>query len=195
MAAAYAVPAVTPDGVNFVDKYDARCGFLALLEHVANTACANADKHFNKVRAADGKEGNIRFACNRACQQRLACARRADHQDALGDAAAKFLEFFRITQKLDELLHFVFGFLDTGDVAKCDLVLVPSQHARFGFAEVKRAFASHADLLAKQEIKHQQEQGDWQKPNDGLREHVRFRFDGGLHAGGSEFLLQIVCET
>src|SRR6202040_872701 len=111
------MPAVTADGVNFVNENDAWRGFLALLEHVANTACADADKHLNKVRTADGKEGNIRFACNRACQQRLACARRADHQDALRNAATKFLKFFRITQKLDELLHFILGFLDTGDIA------------------------------------------------------------------------------
>src|SRR5438552_3778333 len=45
------------------------------------------------------------------------------------------------------------------------------------------------------EKKPQQEQGDRQETNHGLREHVGFRVDGGLHAGRSEFFLQIVRET
>src|SRR5437870_611105 len=186
---------MAPNGVDLVDEYDARRGFFALLEHVADAACANANKHFNKVGAADGKEGDIGLACDGARQQRLARARRADHQHALGNAAAEFLKFFRVTQKLDELLHFIFCFLNTGDITKCDLILVPGEHPRFRFAEIKRAFSSHPDLLAKQEIKHQQEKGDRQETNHGLREHVGFRFDGGLHAGRSEFFLQIVRET
>ena len=67
-------------------------------------------------------------------------------------------EIFRVTQKLDELLHFVLCFLDTGDIAERDFVFVAGEHARLRFAEIKRAFPSHADLLAKQEIKHEQEQ-------------------------------------
>ena len=130
MTAAYPVAAMTTDSVDFVDENDARRRFFALLEHVAHTACADAHEHFNKVRAADGKEGDIRFACNGACQQRLARARRADHQHALRNAAAEFLKFFRVTQKLDELLHFILGFLDAGDIAECDLVLIAGEHAR-----------------------------------------------------------------
>src|SRR5438270_6508 len=172
VAAAHAVAAMTPDGVDFDNENDARSGFLALLKHVADTACADADKHLDKVRAADGKERNIRFACNGARQQCLARARRADHQHAFGNPATEFLKFFRVTQEFDQLLHFVFGFLDPGDVAECELIFVPGEHSRFRFTEIKRAFSSHADLLAKQEIKYEQEQGDRQKTNHGLREHV-----------------------
>src|SRR5438128_1830428 len=163
---------MAPNGVDLVDENDARRGFFALLKHVADAACANAYEHFHKVRTADGKERNIRLTRDGARQKRLARARRANHQHALWNAAAKFLKFFRITQKLDELLHFIFCFLNTGDVAECDFVLVSGEHARFGLAEIKRAFSSHADLLAKQEIQHQQEKGDRQKTNHGLREHV-----------------------
>src|SRR5205814_5237138 len=153
------------DGVNFVNENDARRGFFALLKHVADTTRPDAHKHFNKVRAADGEEGDVRLACDRAREKRLARARRADHQHALGNAAAEFLKFFRVAQKLDQLLHFIFGFLDAGHVAEGDLVFVAGEHARLRFAEVKRAFSSHADLLPKQEIKHEQEEGDRQETN------------------------------
>src|SRR4030095_1874536 len=55
---------MTPDRVDFVDKYDARCGFFTLLKHVADAACADTHKHLNKIRAADGKERNVRPAGN-----------------------------------------------------------------------------------------------------------------------------------
>src|SRR6266487_1636500 len=163
---------MAPNGVDLVDENDARRGFFALLEHVADAACANAYEHFNKVGAADGKERDIRLTRDGARQKRLARARRPHHQNALWNAAAEFLKFLRVTQKFDELLHFVFGFLDTGDITKCDFVLVSGEHARFGLAEIKRAFSSHPDLLAKQEIKHHQEKGDRQETDHGLRKHI-----------------------
>ena len=146
--------------------------FFALLEHVAHARGADADEHLHEIRAADGKERHVSFSRDGAREQRLASARRADHQHALGNAAAEFLKFFRIAQELDELLHFVLGFLDAGHVAKRDLVFVAGEHPRLGFAEIERAFASHADLLAEQEIKHQQEKRDRQKTDHGLRKHV-----------------------
>ena len=176
-------------------KYDARRGFLALLKHVTHARSADADKHLNKVRAANRKERHVRFAGDGAREKRFTSARRTNHQDAFGDASAKFLEFFRIAQKLDELLYFILCFLDPGDVAESDLVLVAGEHARFRFPKIKSAFPSHADLLAEQEIKHQQEKSNRQKTDHSLREHVRFGLDGGLNAGGSQFFLQIICET
>src|SRR5947207_9677022 len=186
---------MTPDCVNLVDENDAGRGFFALFKHIAHARCADADKHLNEVRAADGKEGNVRLARNGPRKKRFASARRPDHQDAFWNASAEFLKFLWIAQKLDELLHFILCFLDPGDIAKCDFVFVAGEHARFRFPEVKRTFSGHADLLAKQEIKHQQEKGDRQKTDHGLREHVRFGLDGGLNTGCRELLLQIVCES
>src|SRR6266480_7043530 len=194
MAASNTVATVAPDRVNLVDKYEARRGLFALLEHVADTACTDTDKHLNEIRAADRKEWDICFACDCARQQRLASARRADQQNAFWNATAELLKLFRVAQKLDQFLHFIFCFFDSGDVAKRDLVLVSREHARFRFAEIKRAFSGHADLLAKQEIEHEQEQGYWQKAHHGLREHVRFRLDRGLNAGVGKLFLQIICE-
>src|SRR5206468_3129051 len=129
-----------------------------------------------------------------ARQQRLAGAGRADHQDALGNAATELLKFFRVAQKLDELLHFILGFLNPSDIAERDFIFVTREHARLGFPEIKRAFSGHADLLAKQEVKHEQEQGYWQKANHRLRQHVGFRLDRGLNAGVGKLFLQIICE-
>src|SRR5204863_7580037 len=128
---------------------------------VAYARGADAYEHLNKLRTADGKERNIRFACNCARQECLTRARRPDHQDAFRNAATEFLKFFRVAQKLDQLLHFVLCFLNTSDIAERDFIFVTREHARLGFPEIKRAFSGHADLLAKQEVKHEQEQSDW----------------------------------
>src|SRR5439155_11787902 len=74
VAAAHAVAAMTPDGVDLVDEDDARRGFLALLKHVAHTACADANKHFNKVRTTDGKARKIPIDCNGARPTRISRA-------------------------------------------------------------------------------------------------------------------------
>ncbi len=118
VTAADAVAAMTADRVNFVDENDAGRGFLALLEHVADAAGADADKHLDKVRAADREERDVRFARDGAREQRLARAGRADQENALGNAAAELLKFLRVAQELDQLLHFVLRFLDAGDIAE-----------------------------------------------------------------------------
>src|SRR6266496_2910618 len=145
-----AMATMTSNGVNLVDEYDARSGFLALLEHVADARGAHADEHFNEIRATDRKERHIGFPRDGARQKCLAGAGRADQENALGNAAAELLEFLGITQELDELLHFVLCFLYAGHIAKRDLVLIPGKHARFRFPEIEGAFPGHADLLAEQ---------------------------------------------
>src|SRR6516162_1824844 len=172
MSAAHAVAAVTTYRIDFVDENDARRGFLSLLKHVADARSADTDEHLHEIRAADGKERHVSFTRDGACQQGLASAGRADHQHPLGNTATEFLKFFRITQELDQLLHFVLGFLYAGDVAKRDLVLITGQHPRLGFTEVQRAFTGHPDLLAEKEIQHQKEKRDWQETHHGLRKHV-----------------------
>src|SRR4029450_5267767 len=113
---------MTPDGVDFVDKYDARRGLFTLLKHVADACCADTHKHLNKIRAADGKERNVRLAGNCAREKRFTGTRRPDHQHTFWHANHELLKFFRVPQKLHKLLYFIFCSLDPGDVAKCDLV-------------------------------------------------------------------------
>src|SRR6266446_1218513 len=182
------------DRVDLVDENDTRRGFLALLEHVADTACADADKHFHEIGAADGKEGNVGFAGDRTRKQSFAGARRADHQYALRNSAAELLKFFRVAQKLDQLLDFVLGFLDAGDVLECDFVFVTREHARFRFAEIERAFAGHPDLLAEKKIEQREEEQNRPEAQERLAERMRFGTNGRLNSSGGEFVLQIAGE-
>ena len=180
VAAADAMAAMTADRVDFVDENNAGRGFLALLEHVAHAAGADADKHLDEIRTADGEERHIGFAGDGAGEQRLAGAGRPDQKHAFGNAAAEFLKLLRVAQKLDQLLDFVLGFLDAGDVFEGDLVFVPGQHARLGFAEVERAFAGHADLLAEKEIENEQKERDREKTDErsGRARSIRSRMAG-----------------
>src|SRR5437773_11313732 len=95
---------MTPDCVNLVDENDARRRFLALLEHVAYARCADADKHLNEVRAADGKEwksGSPRIGRRR---RRLPVPRRPDRQATFCMRPPDFLNFFGSRQNSAELL-------------------------------------------------------------------------------------------
>ena len=54
--------AVAPDSIYFVDEDDAGRIFLALFEHVAHAAGADADKHLDKVRTRYREERDIGLA-------------------------------------------------------------------------------------------------------------------------------------
>ena len=84
MAAAKTSAAVTPYGVNLINKHNAGCVAFGLVEQIAYTAGAYADEHLHKVRAADGIKGYLRFAGNRLGKQCLTSSRRAYQQNALG---------------------------------------------------------------------------------------------------------------
>src|SRR5215471_19482807 len=97
------------DRVNFVDENDAGGVFLALLEEVANAAGADTNKHFDKVRAGDRKERDVGFAGDGTGEQGLARSRGADKKHAFRNATAKFLEFLRILQEVDDFVEFFLG--------------------------------------------------------------------------------------
>src|SRR5207244_5412700 len=161
---------------------------------VANPAVANHDKHLDEIGTADREEWDISLAGDGASEQGLAGAGRPDQKHAFRNAPPEFLKLLRITQKLDQLLHFILGFLDSGDVAESNFIFVAGQHARFGFAKVESALAGHADLLAEQEIENEEKERDGQKTKNGLGEQVRFGADGRLNAGSGKSLLQIGTE-
>jgi hypothetical protein len=123
IAAAEAGAARAADGIDLVDEDDAGRGALRLFEHVAHAACADADEHFDEVRTGDGEEGHAGFACDRAGEQRLTRARRADEQRAFRDLAAEALELGRVLQELDDLLQLFLGFIDAGDVIERDAAM------------------------------------------------------------------------
>src|SRR5713226_495973 len=191
VSAADAVAAMASNRVDFIDENDAGRGFFALLEHVAHARRADSDKHLDEIRTADREKRYVGFARDGARDQRFASARRSDEQNAFRNSSTEFLKLFRIAQKFDQLLHFIFRFLDTGNVAESNFVFITREHARFRFAEIERAFPGHSDLLAEEEIEHEQKKRDWQKPGDGLRDNIGLGPDRGLHSGRRKFLLQV----
>ena len=120
VAAAEAGAAMAADRVDLVDEDDAGRVLLALLEHVAHAAGADADEHLDEVGAGDREERHVRLAGDGAGEQRLAGARRADQQHALRDLAAEALELLRVAQELDDLLELLLGLVDAGDVVEGD---------------------------------------------------------------------------
>ena len=135
VAAAEARAAVPADGVDLVDEDDAGRVLLALLEEVADARGADADEHLDEVRAGDREERDVRLAGDRAGEEGLARAGRADQEHALGDLAAELLELLRVLEELDDLLELDLGLLDARDVLERHLLLRRGQELRPRLAE------------------------------------------------------------
>lgn len=73
VAAADARAARPADSIDLIDKDEAGGVLLGLLEEVANSGCADANKHLNKLGTRDGEEGHSGLAGNRLGKQSLAC--------------------------------------------------------------------------------------------------------------------------
>ena len=121
VAADVAAAAGLAEGVELVDEDDAGRLLLGLLEHVADAGRADADEHLDEVGAAEAEERHARLAGDGLGEQRLAGARRADEQHALGNAAAEQLIFFGRLEELDDFAEFFDGFVDAGDVFERDV--------------------------------------------------------------------------
>src|SRR5947209_11231142 len=106
---------MTPDRIDLVDEDDTRGVLLALLEHVAHPAGADADKHLDEIRAGDREKRHVRLAGDGPRQQGFTGAGRTDQQDAFRYLAAEALEFLRVLQVLDDLLELLLRLVDAGD--------------------------------------------------------------------------------
>jgi len=142
VAAAKARAALTAHGVDLVDEDDRGGDLFRLFEEVAHAARADADIHFDKIRAGDRQKLHACLARDRAGQQRLARARRADKQHALGDARTEVDELARRFQKVDDLLQFLFFLIRTGDVRERRGALVVPAGLKRRRAEFRHAVAA-----------------------------------------------------
>ena len=192
IAAAEAGAAMAADRVDFVDEDDAGRVLLGLLEHVAHARGADADEHLDEVGAGNGEERHVGFAGDRARDQRLAGARRADQQHAARNASAQALEFSGIAQEFDDLLQILLGLVDAGDVLEGDAAMRLGQKFRARLAEAER-LAARALHLPRQENPHA-DQRDERQPRDQQRDEPRhvvlLRARGDRHALGVELLHQ-----
>ena len=161
VSSTHSVTAVAADGVDFVDENQARGGFFALFEHIADATGADADEHFHEVGATDGEEGDIGFAGDGSSEEGFTGTWGADHEDAFGDATAEFLEAFGVAEEFDDLLDLFLGFFDAGDIFKSDFIFVAGEHFGFGLSEAHRSFASHANLLTEKEVENHHEEEEW----------------------------------
>ena len=116
VTAAQARTTLTADRVDLVDEDDGGAGLFRVLEQVAHARGAHADEHLDEVGARNAEERNAGLACNRARQQRLTGARRADEQAAARNLSAHGLVFGRVRQEVLNLLHLLDRFIDACDV-------------------------------------------------------------------------------
>ena len=113
-----AAAALAADGVELVDEDDRRRRRLGLVEEVAHAGGADADDHLDELRRRDREERHVGLAGDRAGQQRLAGARLAREQDALGDRRAERAVLVGVLEEVDDLDELVLGLVDAGDVVE-----------------------------------------------------------------------------
>ena len=154
VAAAHAGAAVPADGVDLVDEDDRRGVRLGLLEQVTDPAGADTDEHLDEVRAGDRVERHPGLAGDRAGQQRLAGAGRAEQQHALRDLGAERLVLRRVLQEVLDLVQLLDGLVGAGDVGEGRLRRVLGDQLRLGLAEVEHPGAAALHL------RHEQQQQD-----------------------------------
>ena len=82
VTAAQTGTALAADGIDFVNKDDARRIFLCLLEHIAHTAGTYADEHFDKIRTGNAEKRHTGFTGNRFGQKGFTRTRAARQQNA-----------------------------------------------------------------------------------------------------------------
>ena len=105
----------------------------------------------------------MRFAGDSAREQRLARARRANEQDALGNFCAKGFIALGILQKVDHLLQLVLRLVTTRDVVERHLRLGIHHQPRAAFPKAQDRFAG-ASQTAAQERPQQQHESDRDDP-------------------------------
>ena len=151
VAAAETVTTAASHRINFVDEDQAGGVLASLLEHVADAASTDANKHFHEVRSANAEEAGIGLTGDGFGEQRLAGSGRAHHQDAFGNATTQLLELFRVTQKFHQFGNLILGFFDTGHVLEGGLVAVFGEEPGLRFTEAEGSLARRLDLPQKNE--------------------------------------------
>src|SRR6185437_411684 len=175
--------AQTANGVYFIDEDNAGSMFLSLLEQITHTRGPDSHEHLHEIRSADAEERHPGFSGNRFRQQRLARTRRPHDQHAFGDAPTEFLELPRFFQKLNDLLHFFFGFFNAGHIGERHLLPLFGGHS--GAALHKRQGLVPSDLHLTHEEKPEAEEEKKRSPRD-EEGHVpgafirRFDFDSDI---------------
>ena len=94
--------------INFVDEHNARALVLRLLEKVPHPTGADPHEHLDKIRSAQGEEGNLGFARHRFGKQCFSSAWRSYKQRTLWDFRTQIRVLARVFQEFDNLTQFLF---------------------------------------------------------------------------------------
>ena len=148
-----------------------------MFEQVAHAACANANKHFDEIRAGNRKERNIGFACNRLRQESFSTTRLPRQQNSAWNASAKFAEALWVLQKFNNFLNFFLRFLNASDIVEGDIDIFFVRDSVATFAERSEhsawtAAASIAHAACDQEPKHSQNQETRSECQQQLHKHA-----------------------
>jgi hypothetical protein len=133
---------------------------------------------------------NIGLAGDSAGEEGFAGPGGSDHENPFGDAAAEFLEFFRVTEEVDQFGDFFPRLFDSGDILEGDLVFVPRHHAGFAFAEVESTAAGHFELRAEDEIQNDEKEENREKSDECGGEEIGLRADGWRDADFGQLFFQ-----
>ena len=142
MSAAQAGAALAAHRVDLVDEDDGGGLLLGLVKQVPDPAGAYAHVQLHKVGAGDGQEVDSGLSGHRFGDQRLASARRAHQQHALGDAGPQGDELLGVPEKLHDLLELLLLLVRPGHVVEGDLLALVGQGAGAGVAEPAGAGAA-----------------------------------------------------
>ena len=154
MPAAKAGTTLTAHGIDLINKDDGGHCLFGFFKQIAHTGCADTDIHFHKVGTRDGIERNAGLARTGTGQQRFAGARRADKQNAVGNARPQGVELFRCFQELNHFLEFSLFFIRTGNIGKGCLALAFLLVLDLGTANIHQAAATGTAAVHGHEEQH-----------------------------------------
>ena len=194
VAAAQAGAALAAHGIDLIDEDDGRSQPLGLIEEIPDTAGADTHVHLHKIRAGNGQKLYPGLSGYRPSQKRLAGARRAHQENAVGDAGTDLRKLLRIPKEIHDLLQLLLFLFGTGHIGKGDLLPVRHSQDSSGLAEVRQGIAAihlaHED--APQQQQHTSGQDDGQHNIIGREGLAWLEIIARQHAGGVLLLEQLL---
>ena len=146
VSAAEACASLAAHGIDLVDEHNGRGLLFRLFKKVPDAACAHAHVQLHKVGAGNGQKAHAGLSGDSLGQQRLASARRAYQQYALGDSGAQVDILLGVLQKLHDLLKLRLFLIGAGHIVKRDLLILIVQRSDLCGAEFCHAVRPHAAL-------------------------------------------------
>ncbi len=147
VAAHTAVVALLADGVDLVDKHDARRLFIGLLEQVAHLGRAHADEHLHEFRTGNGEEGNLGLAGHRPWPEGSCPFREGPPAARPWGVSRQSGVLLRLVQEVHDFHQRVLGLFLAGHILEGHARLVLGHDFGVGLAEAHGVRAGNAAAL------------------------------------------------